>query len=82
MTKKLYRSREDKFVGGVLAGMAAYYGNDPILWRLGFIVLLALTGIMPFVLIYLIAWVLIPQEPQIAAMDKEDYTVRDESEGA
>jgi len=82
MIKKLYRSREDKFLGGVLGGIAAYTGYDPIIFRLCFIILLALTGVMPFALIYLIAWVLIPQEPQIAAMGKEDYTVRDESKGA
>lgn len=82
MIKKLYRSKEDKLVGGVLGGIATYYGHDPVLFRLGFIILLALTGIMPFVLVYLIAWVLIPQEPPIAAMSKEDYVVQDEPEGA
>jgi phage shock protein C len=59
MKKRLYRSREHKFIGGVLGGLAEYFEQDPLVWRLGFIVLLCLTGLMPFALIYVIAWVMI-----------------------
>jgi phage shock protein PspC (stress-responsive transcriptional regulator) len=62
--KRLYRSQKG-VLGGVLAGCAEYFEQDPVLWRLGFIVLLLLTGLMPFVLVYLIAWVIIPLRPKI-----------------
>ena len=71
--KRLYRSKK-RILGGVLQGFADYFGHDPILWRLGFIVLLLLTGIMPFGLIYVIAWVIIPLEPDIEPLRKENYT--------
>ncbi len=59
MTKRLYRSN-NKLVGGVLAGFAEHFNQDPVIWRLGFIVLLLLTGLMPLVFVYLVAWVIIP----------------------
>jgi phage shock protein C len=81
MKKRLYRSRTQKFVGGVLGGLAEYYNSDPTIWRLGFIILLALTGVMPFILVYCIAWVIVPLEPEIAAMKKEEYAAEDEPHG-
>jgi phage shock protein C len=73
MHKRLYRSKK-RILGGVLGGLAEYVGHDPILWRLGFIVALLLTGFMPFALIYLIAWVMIPEAPEVEPLTKEDYT--------
>lgn len=74
MSKKLYRSKE-KLLGGVLAGLADYFEQDVVAWRLGAIVLLILTGLMPGTLIYVIAWVVIPEEPLISPLSEEDYTV-------
>jgi phage shock protein C len=73
MHKRLYRSKK-RILGGVLGGLAEYFGHDPLLWRLGFIVILFLTGFMPFTLIYLIAWVIIPPVPVVEPLTKEDYT--------
>lgn len=76
MNKRLYRS-ENKLVGGVLAGLAEYFAQDTTLWRLGFVILLIVTGLMPGVLIYLIAWVIIPLQPHVEPAPREDYTVSD-----
>lgn len=62
MKKRLYRSKDNKMIAGVCAGLAEYFDQDPVLWRLGAIVLLVLTGFMPLTLIYLIAWVIIPED--------------------
>jgi phage shock protein C len=75
MKKKLYRNTDEKLLGGVLAGFAEYQNTDVVMWRLGFIVVLLLTGLMPGVLIYLVAWVIIPQKPIIEPVDAADYTV-------
>ena len=75
MKKRLYRSRENKFVAGVLAGAAEYFDHDPTLWRLAFLFLLVLTGFMPGVLFYLIAWVVIPERPTVEPLSSNDYTV-------
>ncbi len=40
--KRLYRDPNDKKVMGVLSGFAAYFGGDPLWWRMGYIGVLAL----------------------------------------
>ena len=59
-TKRLYRAREGRVVAGVCAGLAAYFGVDPTLVRLAFALVTVFSGIG--VLLYLVAWVLIPEE--------------------
>ena len=36
-TKRLYRDPYDKKLSGVLSGFAAYFGGDPLLWRVGYV---------------------------------------------
>lgn len=59
--KKLHLSQTNKLLGGVLGGLGEYFTMDPVAVRLIFIVLLVLTGLFPGVILYLLAWVLIPQ---------------------
>ena len=75
MKQRLYRSNKNKLVAGVLAGLADYFDHDPVLWRLGFVVLLIFTGLFPGVLVYLAFWVLVPEAPLIEPVDAADYTV-------
>ena len=61
------RSRSDRILGGVCAGIARSVGVDPIIVRL-VAVLLGLFSAGAAVLAYLLAWVLLPQaaeEPQL-----------------
>ena len=60
-TKKLYRVREGRVVAGVCAGLAAHFGIDPTLVRLGF-ALLTILGAGTGILLYLCAWIVIPEE--------------------
>lgn len=60
-TKRLYRSRTNVMIGGVCAGLADYFNMDPTIMRLIF-VLLALVG-GHGVLLYLIMWLVVPQQP-------------------
>ncbi|HOE13676.1 MAG TPA: PspC domain-containing protein [Candidatus Saccharicenans sp.] len=64
MAKKLYRSTRQKMVGGVCGGLAEYFDLDVSLIRLIFVGLALLTAILPMVLFYLIAWLIIPLEPK------------------
>ena len=59
-TKRLYRIRDGRIVAGVCTGLAAYLGVDPTLVRLAFALLTVFGGIG--VLLYLGAWVVIPDE--------------------
>ena len=59
-TKRLYRAREGRVVAGVCAGLATYFGVDPTLVRLAFALVTIFGGVG--VLLYLIAWIVIPEE--------------------
>ena len=58
--RRLTRSSDDRILGGVSGGLARYFNIDPILFRLGFVVL-ALLGFAGVVL-YLAMWLLLPNE--------------------
>jgi phage shock protein PspC (stress-responsive transcriptional regulator) len=58
--KRLARSRDDRWLGGVCGGVAAYTGMDATLVRLIFAVATIL-GFGSLILVYLVAWVLMPE---------------------
>ncbi len=60
--KRLYRSRKAKILGGVCGGIAEYLNIDPTLVRIAWIVL-SIFPLIPGILIYIIAWIVIPKEP-------------------
>ncbi len=62
MAKKLYRSFNQRMLGGVCGGLAEYFDIDVSLVRLIFVGLDIVTGILPMVLFYLIAWIVVPVE--------------------
>jgi len=63
MSKKLYRSVTDKKIAGVCGGLAEYFEVDSTVVRLIFIALLLL-GVGPALLLYLIMWLVVPEEPR------------------
>ncbi len=58
--KKLYRSK-NKWLAGVCGGIAEYFNLDPILIRVIWLVLSLAYGVG--ILAYIIAWLLIPKNP-------------------
>lgn len=60
--KKLYKSKGNKVISGVLGGIGEYYEVDPTVLRLGFIAVAALTGFMPGVIAYVVASLIIPDQ--------------------
>jgi len=61
--KKLYRSRTDKVLGGVIGGFRAYFNWD-VDTNLLRLITAALTLILPIlVALYIIAWIIVPVEP-------------------
>lgn len=61
--RPLYRSRTDRMVGGVLAGIAARMGVDSTIVRVVFVVLALMTSGFVAVLLYVVALVVVPEEP-------------------
>lgn len=60
-TKRLLRSKSNRMIAGVAAGMANYFGIDPtvarILWALTLI-----PGGIPGFFLYILCWIIIPEE--------------------
>jgi|tagenome__1003787_1003787.scaffolds.fasta_scaffold20350787_2 phage shock protein C len=61
--RRLYRSRDDKKIAGVCGGLARYLGVDPVLVRIGAVVLAAMG---PGLIAYVAAWILVPADEQAA----------------
>ena len=62
--RRMYRDPDNRIIGGVCRGLAAYWRIDPTLVRLIFIIL-AIFG-MAGVLIYLILWIILPEAQTVA----------------
>ncbi|OGC92772.1 MAG: PspC domain-containing protein [candidate division Zixibacteria bacterium RBG_16_48_11] len=62
MAKRIYRSRSDKVIAGVCGGLAEYFGIDRVLIRIVWVVTVICAG--TGILAYIIAWILIPKEPE------------------
>lgn len=58
---RLTRSVTDQKIAGVIGGLAEYLNMDSNLLRLVVILLGFLTGIVPVVVTYLIAWAILPE---------------------
>ena len=72
--KKLNRSTDDRWLGGVCGGLAQYFNIDAILIRILFIIL-GLIG-LGGVLLYVILWIIIPEQPS-GAGEAADFSVDD-----
>lgn len=59
--KRLVRRRDDRMLGGVCSGIAAYAGLDVTLVRV-LVMVGTLIGFGSLALAYLVAWVLLPEE--------------------
>jgi len=65
MTKRLYKSRTDKVIGGVCGGLGVYLEMDPVVIRLVYLLVTVFTAIGPGIICYIIAMLVIPEEPTI-----------------
>ncbi len=61
--RKLYRDRWDKKIAGVCGGLGRLLRVDPTIVRLIVAILCLLTAVLPLVVFYIIAWILIPLGP-------------------
>jgi phage shock protein PspC (stress-responsive transcriptional regulator) len=57
--KKLYRSRTNKMLGGVCAGLGDYFGIDPTIIRLLWALFFLMGG--AGIIVYILAWIIIPE---------------------
>jgi phage shock protein C len=60
--RRLTRSVEDRQIAGVCAGIAKYMGWDVALVRVAYVVLSIASIGFPGVLVYIIMWIVVPEE--------------------
>ena len=61
--KKMFRNPDDKVLGGVAGGIAAYFGVDVVLIRVLFVILIFIGFSGP--IIYIILWIILPEAKSI-----------------
>lgn len=67
-SKKLYRDKKRKILGGICAGLAHYFNIDPVWPRLLF-ALLVLGSYGGLLLVYIILWILLPVSDELEESD-------------
>ena len=72
--RRLHRSRANRVIAGVCGGLAEYYGSDPTAVRLAALIIGLFTGVVPMVLVYIIAAIVVP-DVEGAALPGERATV-------
>lgn len=61
--KRLYKNEHDEVLTGVIGGVGEYFDIDPTLIRIGFVILVFVTGVFPGIIAYIIAYFLVPDRP-------------------
>ena len=62
--KRLYRDIDDHVISGVCSGLGRYFGIDPVLVRLAFLVAIIIGGFGT--ILYIILWVIIPKAETVS----------------
>lgn len=73
--KRLYRSSRDRKIAGICAGLAEYFGIDPTLMRVAWVVLAFLSAGLA-ILLYLVLIFVIPDENQLPRGNVHSNTAR------
>ena len=77
---KLVRPNDDRWIGGVCAGLGNYFGIDPTVIRILFVLFSIFVG--GGIIVYLILWLVIPQEGGVADEDIVAKNITDDDESA
>lgn len=62
--RRLYRSRDERMIGGVCGGIAEWLGWDPTIVRVLSVVVSIASAVFPGILAYLALWVIVPRAPR------------------
>jgi phage shock protein PspC (stress-responsive transcriptional regulator) len=75
--RKLFRSQENRMIGGVCGGMAEYFNIDPNLMRILWVVLAFLGG--SGFIVYIASLIIIPNNPDHTAPEKREIVIKDKT---
>lgn len=57
----LRRSRSNRMIAGVVAGLAKYFDLDPTLARVLYVVISVVSAAFPGILVYILLWAIVPE---------------------
>ena len=66
---RLRRSKSDRMIAGVLGGLARYFGFDPTLARVLYVILSVVSVAFPGILVYIILWIVMPEEGEVPRIE-------------
>lgn len=70
--KKLYRSKKDRVLAGLIGGIGEYFTVSSVLLRFLFVIALIFSGVWPMVVIYVIGCFMIPDALDSEVVKSED----------
>lgn len=56
----LRRSRHNRMIAGAVGGLAAYFGPDPTLLRIIYVLVSIFSAAFSGILLYIILWIVVP----------------------
>jgi phage shock protein C len=59
----LRRSRHNRMIAGVVGGLAEHFGLDPTVLRVIYVLVSIFSAAFPGILVYILFWILVPEEP-------------------
>jgi phage shock protein C len=60
----LYRSRDNRMLGGVCGGIAEWLGWSPTLVRIAYVLTSIMSVAFPGMIVYIVLWLIMPLEPR------------------
>lgn len=70
--RRLYRSESDRMIGGVSGGLGEFFGVDPTLVRIAFLVLAFMGG--AGIPIYVAMWIIVPNASRVGVTGRDSAT--------
>lgn len=64
--RRLHRSASDGKLAGVCGGIAEYFETDSTIVRLVWVLVTFVTGIIPGLVVYIVAWLIMPETPVVS----------------
>ena len=69
--KVVYKSRQDRMLGGVISGLAQRWNIDASILRIAYVILTLLTHVIFGVLVYILLVLVLPEEPEGAKTTRD-----------
>ncbi len=73
--KRLYKSKDNRVISGVLGGVGEYFNTDPVILRVCYIIITAFAWFIPGIVAYILMAIVIPEKPETV---HEEAKVKDE----